>query len=64
MWGYIGKRVIQMIITLLLFQAVTYFLIDAQPGDIADTYWWVYQQPRSAWSNEIELRPSTETWTI
>ncbi|RMF31201.1 MAG: ABC transporter permease, partial [Chloroflexi bacterium] len=25
-----------MLITLLLFQAVTYFLIDAQPGDIAD----------------------------
>lgn len=36
MWAYLGKRFLQMLITLLLFQAVTYFLIDAQPGDIAD----------------------------
>lgn len=36
MWSYLGKRLLQMFITLLLFQAVTYFLIDAQPGDIAD----------------------------
>jgi NADP-dependent 3-hydroxy acid dehydrogenase YdfG len=31
--------------------------------DVADSYWWVHQQPRSAWSNEIELRPYTENWT-
>jgi peptide/nickel transport system permease protein len=36
MWGYLSKRVVQMAITFLLFQAVTYFIIDAQPGDIAD----------------------------
>ena len=36
MWGYLSKRVVQMAITLLLFQAATYFLIDAQPGDISD----------------------------
>ncbi|MCD4739272.1 MAG: ABC transporter permease [Anaerolineae bacterium] len=36
MWKFLGKRLIQMLFTLLLFQAVTYFLIDAQPGDIAD----------------------------
>ncbi len=36
MWKFLGKRLLQMLITLLLFQAVTYFLIDAQPGDIAD----------------------------
>ncbi|MGD2176229.1 MAG: ABC transporter permease [Anaerolineae bacterium] len=36
MWKYLGKRLLQMLVTLLLFQAVTYFLIDAQPGDIAD----------------------------
>lgn len=36
MWNYLGKRVLQMIITLLLFQVITYMLIDAQPGDIAD----------------------------
>jgi len=36
MWGYLSKRVIQMAFTFLLFQAATYFIIDAQPGDIAD----------------------------
>lgn len=36
MWKFLGKRLLQMLITLLLFQAVTYFLLDAQPGDIAD----------------------------
>ena len=36
MWRFLGRRFVQMLITLLLFQAVTYFLIDAQPGDIAD----------------------------
>lgn len=36
MWKFLGKRLLQMLVTLLLFQAVTYFLIDAQPGDIAD----------------------------
>jgi len=35
----------------------------ANTDDVAETYWWVHQQPRSAWSNEIELRPYTETWT-
>ncbi len=36
MWGYLSKRVVQMAITFLLFQAATYFIIDSQPGDIAD----------------------------
>ncbi len=36
----------------------------ADPADIADTYWWVHKQPKSAWSNEVELRPSGERWTI
>ncbi len=36
MWRFLGQRFLQMIITLFLFQAATYFLIDAQPGDIAD----------------------------
>ncbi len=36
MWSYLGKRTVQMILTLFLFQAVTYAIIDAQPGDIAD----------------------------
>lgn len=36
MWKYLGKRIFQILITLLLFQIVTYVLMDAQPGDIAD----------------------------
>lgn len=36
MWRFLGRRLLQMVITLFLFQAATYFLIDAQPGDIAD----------------------------
>jgi len=36
MLRYIGKRLVQILITLFLFQAATYFLMDAQPGDIAE----------------------------
>ena len=43
MWGYLGKRVVQMAFTFLLFQVATYFIIDAQPGDIADL---LAKQPR------------------
>jgi NAD(P)-dependent dehydrogenase (short-subunit alcohol dehydrogenase family) len=32
--------------------------------DVAETYYWVHRQPRSAWSNEVELRPYTEEWTF
>jgi peptide/nickel transport system permease protein len=35
-WIYLGKRMAQMLITLLLFQMITYLLLDAQPGDVAD----------------------------
>ena len=35
----------------------------ANTDDVAATYWWAHQQPKSAWSNEIELRPYTEKWT-
>ncbi len=36
----------------------------AQPDDVALSYWHTHLQPRSAWSNEIELRPYSETWTF
>ncbi len=36
----------------------------ASPDGVALTYWLVHQQPRSAWSNEVEVRPFTETWTL
>jgi NAD(P)-dependent dehydrogenase (short-subunit alcohol dehydrogenase family) len=32
------------------------------PDAIAQSYWHVLQQPRSAWSSEIELRPWAETF--
>jgi len=32
--------------------------------DVAQSYWWLHQQPRSAWSNEAELRPFSENWTF
>ena len=35
----------------------------ANTDDVAESYWWACQQPRSAWSNEIELRPYSENWT-
>ena len=35
----------------------------ADPDDVARSYVWTHHQPRSAWSNEIELRPYTEDWT-
>lgn len=35
----------------------------ANPHDVAESYWLTHLQPKSAWSNEIELRPYTEVWT-
>jgi NAD(P)-dependent dehydrogenase (short-subunit alcohol dehydrogenase family) len=32
------------------------------PKHIADTYWMLHQQPRSAWTHELDLRPWTEAW--
>ena len=37
--------------------------ILANPNDIALCYWLTHQQPKGAWSNEIELRPNQEIWT-
>ncbi len=36
---------------------------QADPKDVAETYWLTLQQPKGAWSNEVEIRPHTETWT-
>lgn len=43
------------------------FIIDGRvtemkPDAIAETYWNVATQPKSCWSFETELRPSTENW--
>ncbi|HEX3380745.1 MAG TPA: SDR family NAD(P)-dependent oxidoreductase [Paraburkholderia sp.] len=32
------------------------------PDDIADAYWHLHQQARSAWSQEIDLRPFNESF--
>lgn len=33
-----------------------------KPEDIAQNYLWLHEQPRSAWTHEIDLRPWQETW--
>ncbi|NLD68237.1 MAG: SDR family oxidoreductase [Limnobacter sp.] len=32
------------------------------PEHIADIYWMLHQQPRDAWTHELELRPWLENW--
>jgi NAD(P)-dependent dehydrogenase (short-subunit alcohol dehydrogenase family) len=32
------------------------------PQSIAETYWHLYNQPRDAWTFELDLRPYRETW--
>jgi NAD(P)-dependent dehydrogenase (short-subunit alcohol dehydrogenase family) len=32
------------------------------PDAIADTYWMLHQQPRNAWTHEMDLRPWMERW--
>jgi len=33
-----------------------------QPEDIAQTYWTLHAQPRSAWTHEVDVRPHVEPW--
>src|SRR5476651_1817224 len=32
------------------------------PASIAETYWQLHQQPRDAWTHELDARPFSETW--
>ena len=32
------------------------------PASVAGTYWQLYQQPKSAWTFELEIRPFGEKW--
>ena len=34
----------------------------AQPDDLAESIYQISQQPRSAWSFNVELRPFKEPW--
>lgn len=33
-----------------------------QPDAIAEAYWQVHSQPRTAWTHELDLRPWSESW--
>jgi NAD(P)-dependent dehydrogenase (short-subunit alcohol dehydrogenase family) len=33
-----------------------------RPEAVAETYWQLYQQPRDAWTYEMEIRPFGEKW--
>ena len=33
-----------------------------EPASIAETYWQLHNQPRDAWTHELDLRPFGETW--
>ena len=33
-----------------------------KPDEIAANYVWLHNQPRSAWTHEIDLRPHSEAW--
>ena len=37
---------------------------SSNTDDVAESYYWIHLQPKSAWSNEVELRPFTEDWTF
>lgn len=32
------------------------------PEDVADAYWYLHSQPKTAWTHELDLRPSIESW--
>jgi len=32
------------------------------PASIGEAYWQLHQQPRDAWTHELDARPSSETW--
>ena len=44
----------------LAAQAGTDGLLGIEP--LAETYWQLHLQPRSAWTQEIDLRPFKETF--
>ena len=33
-----------------------------QPASVAAAYWQLYQQPRDAWTFEMDIRPAGEKW--
>ena len=33
-----------------------------EPDDVAEAFWWIYNQPKSTWTHELDLRPWSEKW--
>ena len=33
-----------------------------RPAAVAETHWHLYNQPRDAWTFEMEIRPFREKW--
>ena len=33
-----------------------------EPDAIAEHYWWLHEQRKSAWTHESDLRPHVERW--
>ena len=67
MWKYILRRTIQVILTLFFYLSITYFVLDAQPGDIT----LQYMNPRFTETQRQALRirlgldrPVTERFVI
>jgi hypothetical protein len=57
--GINGDRLLSRVPTLIKDRGEDGLLgIDA----IADTYWHIHRQQRSAWSQEVDLRPFKETF--
>jgi hypothetical protein len=32
------------------------------PTSVAESYWWLHNQPRDGWTHELDLRPYAERW--
>ena len=37
-------------------------VLAAYPDHIAEVYWQLHRQPRSAWTFEMDIRPWKESW--
>ncbi len=67
MWKYIFRRSVQVVITLFIYLFITYFLLDAQPGDITLQYMNPHftETQRQALAIRLGLdRPVTERFII
>jgi hypothetical protein len=48
--------------TLIVFYRGLHYSFFLQPDHIAETAYWLTQQPASAWAFEVEARPFAEKW--